>query len=256
MPQNILITGASRGLGAALASASAEPGTRLILWARDRTALEKVEALCTEKGAEVDLVCADLRDTAAAISRLKALDAAHPLDAIYINAGLFDGAREPGGMERIAAELAIIEVNLSASIALIHAAATCMRGRRKGRIIVISSLAAHYPLADAAAYSASKAGLSAYAGALREKLAADNVLVTDVRPGHIMSDMTRAQKGDLPGLMSAQKAAEIILKGVRQNRSQIAFPLVLVILTRLANLLPWRLRAFLGRSQRFTIRRD
>lgn len=256
MPQNILITGASRGLGAALAVEAAAPGRRLILWARDETALREVKARCIAKGATVDLVSADLRDTEAATRTLNALDAAHPLDQIYINAGLFNGARTPGGMEPLSGELAIIEVNLSASIALMHAAALCMRARRQGHIIVISSLAAHYALADAAAYSASKAGISAYASALREKLAADKVHVTDVRPGHIMSDMTRAQKGRLPGLMSAEKAARIIVKGVAQKRPRLAFPLSLVILTRLSNLFPWQVRAFFNRGQRFTLPED
>ena len=83
-----------------------------------------------------------------------------------------------------------------------------MRGRQQGHIALIASLAALHPLADAPAYSASKAGLAAYGAALREMLAAEGITLSIVYPGHIDTDQAAVQHGPLPLLLMPEEAAE------------------------------------------------
>lgn len=249
-----MITGASKGLGSAIAEQLAGPQTRLFLWARDKNALKKIRENCQAKGAEVFLTAFDLTNITMIADHLQKTDQTWPLEHVYINAGIFDGARAPGALEVLSSEMAIIDVNLKAAIAVAHAAAVSMRPRKRGQIIFISSLAGRFPLADAPAYSASKAGISAYASALREKLLNDRILVSDIRPGHISTSMTKGHTGVLPMVVSPEKAAAIIVRKVAEGHAVIDFPKPLSWLITFSVLLPWRLRAFFGRTQRFHIK--
>ena len=128
-----------------------------------------------------------------------------------------------------------------------------MRARKSGRIAIVGSLAALQPLADAPAYSASKAGVISYGEALREWLLPDNVAVSLIYPGHIKTSQVAHHVGALPLIVSADKAAAKIKKDLDRGRSFIAFPQRLLWLIRVGRLLPWRLRARLGRPMRFHV---
>ena len=253
MQKTILITGASRGLGKALALKLAKTDVRLILWARSEEALDEVAALCTSRGASVEMLAIDLVDTSAVE---QAIQSAGGIDVIYINAGLFDGPRYPNAMEELESELATIDVNLRSAIALVNTAVRPMRIRGSGHIVFISSLAATFPLADAAAYSASKAGLSAYAESLRQKLGPDGIKITDVQPGHISTDMASGHDGPLPMIVSADKAAQLIIAKVEAGKSQVSFPWPLNWGTWISQFLPAWARSFIAQTQRFTIKGD
>ncbi len=250
---SVVITGASAGLGASLAVAYAEPGRVLGIVARRSDALERVAALCRARGAEVVSGVLDVTEGAELEAWLRIFDAGHPLDLVIANAGLFGGIGADGLLEAEAEVAALLAVNLKAAIVTANVAATLMRARRRGRIALITSLAARHPLADAPAYSASKAGLSAYGEALREWLADSGVGVSVVLPGHIDTAQTALQKGVLPDLMSPESAARVIKRGLDRGRSTIAFPVHLLWLIRLGRCVPWRVRAWFGRSLRFTV---
>ena len=111
-------------------------------------------------------------------------------------------------------------------------------------------------MADAPAYSASKAGLIAYGEALREYLEPDGVQVSLINPGHIETAQVAAHLGALPLLLPAEAAAARIKRGLERGQEHIAFPRRLHWLIRAGRLLPWRLRAHLGRSQRFEVDRS
>ncbi|MEP1441945.1 MAG: SDR family NAD(P)-dependent oxidoreductase [Hyphomicrobiales bacterium] len=253
MQQTILITGASRGLGKALALRLAKANIRLLLWARSKAALDEVAARCAAQGADVETLAIDLVDTNAIE---QATQSAGVIDVVYVNAGLFDGARSPNGMEELESELATIDVNLRSAIALVNTAVRPMRERGSGHIVFISSLAATFPLADAAAYSASKAGLSAYAESLRQKLGRDGIKITDVQPGHISTDMASGHDGPLPMIVSADKAAKLIVAKVEAGKSQVSFPWPLNWGTWMSQFLPAWARSFIAQTQRFTIKND
>lgn len=255
-PGAVVITGASAGLGRALALEYATEGRTLGLLGRDAGRLEAVAALCRARGASVETGLFDLCEGASAQDFIRVFDAAQPIDLLIVNAGIFSGHHANREMEDSGEIVAMLRTNLEAAILTIAAALPQMRTRRSGRIAIIGSLAALQPLADSPAYSASKAGLMAYGEALREWLLPDAVAVSLVYPGHIATDHTERHVGALPLIVTADAAAARIKRGLDRGQSLIAFPRRLLWLIRAGRLVPWRLRATLGASQRFEVLRQ
>jgi short-subunit dehydrogenase len=247
----IVITGASSGLGAALAAEYARPGCTLGLVARNKRRLDDVAALCTSAGARCVAGSLDVTDAIALGRWIEAFDADHPIELLFVNAGVYAGHGPGGRMETLDETLWQIRTNLEGAVMTVGAALPGMRRRRHGQIALICSLAGLQSLADAPGYSASKAGLIAYGEALREYLAPEGISVSIVCPGYIETAQTAHHVGALPLQMSAARAAAIIRRRVDRRRSFVAFPLPLYVLVRLGRLVDWRTRAFLGRGFRF-----
>lgn len=254
IPRCVVITGASRGLGRALAHAYAKPGTLLGLVARDEAALTAVADECGQQGAEVVVLAADLTKPDALSAWLAALDGRRPIDLLIANAGHFDGRRPGAAHEDLELAISQLRINLEGTIRTIDAVAPLMRARSRGHIAAISSLAAVFPLADAPAYSASKAGLSAYCEALRGLLAPSGIQVSVISPGHIATRQTEIHDGALPLLMSPECAARRIVSGLARRQSRIWLPARLALLAQLGRLLPLPLRLLAGRHLRFAVR--
>jgi len=249
-----VITGASRGLGRELALAYARPGCLLGLTARDGAALDEVGAACRLRGAEVVVRAADVTEPGALIGWVTELDGRRPIDLLIANAGLFDGRRPGADTEGLDAAIGQLRVNLEGAIRSIDAVLPLMLARKRGHVAAISSLAAVYPLADAPAYSASKAGLVTYCEGLRELLAPSGIAVSVAYPGHIATRQTATHEGGLPLLMTAETAARLIQAGLARRRSRIWLPVSLALLARIGGALPPRLRHFTGRGFRFRVR--
>ena len=255
-PKTVLITGASRGLGRALALAYAAPGRRLALIARNPDLLSYTARLCEMRGAEVLQKRCDVTDGAALASFVADVEAGGGIDLVIANAGDFWGNGPNGVLEPLERALDQLKVNLEGAMLTVNATLGRMRQRKAGHIALIASLAALHPLADAPAYSASKAGLAAYGIALREMLAPEGITVSIVYPGHIDTDQTEVHVGALPFLMLPDEAAQIIAAGLARRRGSIAFPKGLLWLIRLGSLIPWQLRARLERPLRFHVSRN
>jgi short-subunit dehydrogenase len=253
LARSVVITGASAGLGQALALQYADEERFLGLLGRDRNRLEAAAAQCRERGARVAIGSFDLLDTATLNRWILEFDAEHPIDLLIINAGVFDGNGPSQAMEPSDGSVAMLRINLEAAVNTIRAAVPMLRARRSGRIAIVGSLAALQPLADAPAYSASKAGLMSYGEALREWLLPDNVAVSLIYPGHIATRQVADHVGPLPCLLPANTAAARIKTGLDCGRSFIAFPRRLLWLIRAGRLMPWRLRSWLGRGLRFHV---
>jgi len=252
-PTTVLITGASRGLGRALALAYAAPGRRLALLARNPDLLSYTARLCEMRGAEVLRRPCDVTDAAALAAFVAAVEAGGAIDLAIANAGEFWGNGAGGALEPLERARAQLRVNLEGAVLTVNAVLARMRERKAGQIALISSLAALTPLADAPAYSASKAGLAAYGIALRAMLAPEGITVSIVYPGHIDTDQTDVHRGALPLLMLPDEAAQRIATGLARRRGSIAFPRRLLWLIRLGSLIPWRLRARLEAPLRFHV---
>ncbi len=237
----ILITGASSGIGAALAAHYAAPGTTLVLNARGLARLEAVAEACRAKGATVLCQSLDVRDRAAVGAWLARVDAAHGLDLVIVNAGI-NGGNPSGGVETEAAAFETVDVNLNGALNVALPSVTLMLARGRGQIALISSLAAFAPLPDAPAYSGTKAALLAHGLALRTKLKSRGVRVNVVTPGYVKTTMGRDYEGWRPQEMSAEEAARRIARGLERNDEIVAFPQPLAALARGAALLPERLR--------------
>lgn len=235
-PRAVLVTGASSGLGEALAREYAAPGRFLALSGRDKKRLDAVARACREAGAEVQAAVVDVRDRDATRRWIEGVDAEHPLDLVIANAGIAAGTGGKGESEAQARE--IFAVNMAGVLNTVWPAMDAMRERKRGQIAIISSIAGFRGFPGVPAYSASKAAVKAYGEALRGWLARDGIRVSVVTPGFIRTRMTAKNPYPMPLLMDADKAARIIRRGLRRNKARIGFPRPMVALVWLLGALP------------------
>lgn len=249
----ILITGASSGIGAALAARLAAPGLRIALAGRNAGRLADTAAAVRARGAEVATASFDIRDRAALAAFVAAIEAEGPIETLVANAGMLDGRHEEGEIEDAATARTVIETNLLAAIDTIHAVLPGMRAARKGRILLVSSLSAFAPLADAPAYSASKAGLLSYGLALREALRPEGVVVSVACPGYVTTRMTATHAGYKPFELKAEDAADRMARGLARGRAIIGFPEPIHLASRLSLLTPEWLKRLATGELRFRV---
>jgi len=240
----VAITGASSGIGAALAERLATPGCLLVLLGRNTERLERIAAVCAAKGATCRKVEVDVRDRARIAILCEQLDRELGLDLLIANAGILDGRHADEAVETAATARRVLETNLLATLDVVHAVLPGMRSRRRGGIVLVSSLAAFYPLPDAPAYSASKAALVSYGLALRDSVRHEGVKIAVACPGFVNTPMSEDHVGPHPGAIAADDAARRILAGLEADRALIGFPAVSFWLSRLSLLVPdsWRRR--------------
>jgi short-subunit dehydrogenase len=233
-PRSVLITGASSGIGAALAEAYARPGVRLFLAGRDAARLDAVAARCT--AAEVETRVLDVTDAADMARWIAEADAEAPLGLVIANAGISGGTA--GGGEGEAQVRRIFAVNLDGVLNTLWPVIPAMRARRSGQLAIVSSVAGFRGIPGSPAYSASKAAVLAYGDALRGELHADGVHVAVICPGYVVSRMTDANDFPMPWLMPAEKAAGIIKRRLARGKGRIVFPWPMLWTVRVLQALP------------------
>ena len=184
--QAVWITGASSGIGAALARALAADGARLILSGRNVAALEAVAAECGE-ALVLPFETTDRAALAPAVTR--ALEWSGGIDLLVNNAGI--SQRSLAVDTAMAVYDRIIEVDLLAPIALTQAVLPAMVARGSGRIAMISSVAGKVGVPMRTAYCAAKFGLAGYADALRAEIAYLGLQIHVIYPGSIRTDVSR-----------------------------------------------------------------
>jgi short-subunit dehydrogenase len=241
-PSRALVTGASSGIGAALAKRLAARGVEVWLAARRRPMLEacRDEILATGKAAHVlELDVSHIDETA---ERLAALDAEiGGFDLVVANAGI-------GG--RMAAQRPsrvgwndvrdLLQTNLLGAAATLVPFVAPMVARGRGHLVGISSLAGDLPIPRGAAYGASKAGLTYFLRAIDVELRPLGVAVTAVLPGFVRTDMTNdLRETQMPFLISLPRAAELIDRGIRRRARIVRFPWQTALLGRLGSALPY-----------------
>jgi len=242
-PESILITGASSGIGAALARAYAAPGTRLVLGGRDPKRLEAVAADCRDRGANVETTLNDVTDKDETARWIAHAFARGTLDLVIANAGISGGAGgendadAPKGESQGQAER-IFAVNIGGVVNTVYPAIEQMRKTGGGQIAIMSSLAGFRGLPGAPSYGASKACVRSLGEGLRGAAAREGIRVSVICPGFVKSPMTDVNPYPMPFLMSAEKAARIISRGLARNRARISFPWRLWALVWLMSVLP------------------
>src|SRR6516164_6491886 len=184
-PRSILITGASSGIGAALARAYAAPRTRLAICGRDTARLATVANLCRERGAEVIETCLDVTEAPAVAAWIDTADRASPLELVIANAGVQGGLWRDGCGETLDELHRVMDVNFGGVSNTIYPVLPAMRRRRRGQIALIASLAALRGLPYSPGYCASKAAVRIYGEALRSWLAPEGIDVSVVLPGFV-----------------------------------------------------------------------
>jgi short-subunit dehydrogenase len=222
-PKSVLITGASSGIGQALAFSYARSGSTLFLSGRDRGRLDETLAQCRDYGADAEAEAVDVQDRAGMAKWIADADRHHPLDLVIANAGISGGSGGIGGEDDEQAR-DIFAVNLAGVLNTVLPAAAALKVHGHGQIAIMSSLAGFRGLPGAPAYSASKVAVRAYGEALRGALAADGIRVSVICPGFVESRITAANTYAMPFLMSPEKAAKAIRRGLERDRARIAFP--------------------------------
>ncbi|WP_029014177.1 SDR family NAD(P)-dependent oxidoreductase [Niveispirillum irakense] len=235
-PTHILITGASSGIGEALALDYAAPGIRLSLTGRDAVRLEAVAVACRAKGAVVATTIINVTDREGIAAWIRAQDGEQPVDILIANAGISAGTG--GGVETEEQARAIFATNLDGVLNSIHPLIPRMVERGRGQIALMSSLASFRGMAGAAAYCGSKGAVRIYGEALRGDLAPRGVGVSVICPGFVVSRMTAVNRFPMPFLMAADRAARIIRAGLERNRGRIAFPWPTYAVSWLLGVLP------------------
>lgn len=240
-PGHILITGASSGIGAALARHYARGGVRLSLGGRDPVRLAAVDNSCRAQGADVSSAALDVRDRTAMEAWVRAADAQAPLDLVIANAGISGGtagSASGGGGETRAQFDMIAAVNVEGVVNTVTPALEAMSARGRGQVALISSLASFRGFPGAPAYCASKAMIRVWGEALRPDYAARGISVNVVCPGYVESPMTAANDFPMPFMMPAADAARRIAEGLARDRARIVFPRRLYWLLRAVAALP------------------
>jgi len=228
MPPVVLITGASQGIGAALARVFAAElrGVRLALVARNRAKLEAVARSCRRRGARAEIFACDVsaepavKAMAAAVAR-----AFGPVDVLINNAGAFISApflrTATSDFDRMLA------VNLRSVFLVVRAVAPAMVRRGRGDIFNMSSIAGRQPFAGDAAYCAAKFGVAGLSQVLRLELKGSGVRVCCVYPGATVSPSWKGSGVDRSRLMPAEDVARAFLDCYRLSRRTVVEELVL-----------------------------
>jgi len=236
-PRSILVTGASSGIGAALAAEYAAPGVTLSLGGRDQGRLAAVAETCRGAGALVHTMAIDVCDQDAMAAWIAKADAHSPLDLVIANAGISAGTG--GGGETDAQTRRIFAVNVGGVVNTVLPAIAVLRARRRpGRIAIMASLAAFRGFPGAPAYCASKAAVRVWGEALRGHLHGEGIALSVICPGYIRTPMTAVNAFHMPFLMDADKAARIVRRGLAHGRARIAFPWRFYAIVRLIAALP------------------
>ena len=227
MPRAI-ITGASSGIGAAMAREFSRRGYALALLARRA---ELLDQLASELPDTLAIPC-DVTDSAAVHDAVKR---AGPIDVAIANAGV----GVTGHASKIIGEAEVMmRVNYFGMLYLFGAVVPAMIERGAGRFAGMASIAGLRGLPSASGYSASKAAMQTFLESARVELAPLGVRVTTVNPGFIATPMTEKNTFRMPFLMQADAAARIIVDGIERGARVVEFPRPMSMAMRFARLLP------------------
>ncbi|OWK34853.1 SDR family NAD(P)-dependent oxidoreductase [Fimbriiglobus ruber] len=234
-----VVTGASSGIGRALAVGLAKQGARVGATARRADLLADLVREVRATGGTIEAAPADATDQKALTAAIHELAGKlGPVDLLIANAGVAlpsgaDPMNVPGVEE-------MMRVNFLGAVYAFEAVMASMLARGSGHLVAISSLAAFKGLPGSAGYCASKAAIKTYCEGLRIELSARGVAVTCVCPGFIDTPMTKQNKDPMPFLMSADAAAERILRALPGRPGVYSFPKAMRILMGLARAAPDR----------------
>jgi len=251
-PPLVLITGASSGIGQALAARFAQAGYRLALVAR-RT--DETQGWADAQGLGMERCCiygADVSDTDSLVAAAKACTASQGVpDVVIANAGISIGmdTAEREDIEVMARTFATNNTGLAATF---HPFVAAMCERGNGTLVGIASMAAIRGLPGHGAYCASKAGVVAYCESLRGELRGSGVSVVTLLPGYVDTPLTRQNRYGMPFLMSAESFADRAFQAIEGRVSYRVIPWQMGLVAKLLRLLPnaWYDRLLAGRPRK------
>ena len=225
----IWITGASSGIGEALAILASKRAAKLILTARREPELERVRAACSDP-AKVAVLPLDLTDFDASAASVKAEKFFGPIDILVNNAGI----SQRGFLKdtEMSVYRRIMELDFFATVALTKALLPSMLARKSGHLVIISSVVGKFGAPRRTGYSAAKHALQGFYDAARAELWRDGIKVTLICPGYIRTQVSvnaitadggtygQMDPGQTRG-MSAERCAAAIVRAIEANREEV-----------------------------------
>lgn len=250
--RRIWLTGASSGIGLAMAGLLLQGGHKLALSARRSDALQ---ALAQTYPEQVLVLPGDLADICSVKAIAAAIEQAWgALDCVILNAGTCEyvdaQAFDAALVERV------LRINLLGAAFCIEAALPLLRRGQRGQLVGVASAATFMPMPRAEAYGASKAGLRYLLESLRIDLLRDHIDVTLVSPGFVDTPLTRRNDFPMPMRWPVDRAARHIVRRLDARPLEIAFPAPFTTVLRLLSLLPTRLQLAIGRRMARTQNKD
>lgn len=251
-PRTILITGASSGIGAALATAYARGQVTLVLMGRNEERLSRISSVCRDKGACVVKAVHDIADTEGFLDALSELDRHWCFDLVIFNAGVGD-TRAPIQLTETPQQVVrLLDINLRGPAAGASLIAERMIARGEGgAIAMISSVAAFVPLPMAAGYAASKAGLNAFALSLNAALRGHGIAVSVICPGYVDTPMSARLNTFKPFQMKPEAAASAIMACIARKRALAIIPFQYAVACFILKFVPAGLAVWL--SSKFSL---
>jgi len=234
----VLLTGASSGIGEALALEMAKRGAILGLLARREELLRDLSAKCERLGTAAREFACDITDEYAVKDAANSLRKEFgKIDILIANAGISGGAKHakdliPQDFRRV------IDTNLIGAVNSVAAVLPNMLERNAGQIVAISSLAGFRGLPKSAAYCASKAGMTAYFESVRLDVQNRGVSVSIIQPGFIKTPLTSGRKNKMPFLMELEDSIPLFLKAIEKKKKFAAFPWQLATFVRAGRIFP------------------
>ncbi|QQS41904.1 MAG: SDR family NAD(P)-dependent oxidoreductase [Acidobacteriota bacterium] len=236
--KTVFLTGASSGIGAEMAVQMALKGAKLGLVARRESELERVAEAVREVGGEARVFPADVTEAASLRAAADAFRSEFgSIDVMIANAGVSGNNRET---QMIAPESVakVIGINLLGAVNSVAAVLPEMLEQGSGHLVAISSLAGYRGLPKSAAYSGSKAGMTAFFESLRVDFGPNGIDVSIIAPGFIKTPLTSGRKKKLPFLLETEDGAARIVRAIADKKKFYAFPWQLATIVRISSILP------------------
>ncbi|HUH43208.1 MAG: SDR family oxidoreductase [Sulfurimonas sp.] len=232
----ILVTGASSGIGEALARLYAKDGHDLVLLARREDRLEILKSELIE-AKSVELVVVDVIDFELLQKKIKLVS---DIDMVILNAGASLGHSLE--ITPFCDFKKLYDINLLSNHAILEVLLPQFCAKKSGKIVFISSLASLIFMPTSVAYSSSKRALNAYAEGMRYKYKNDGIKVINILPGFIKSEMTDKNSFKMPFFLSTENGAKRIYDAIKKEKIFYPFPLRFYLIISLFKLLPQFLR--------------
>ena len=245
----VFLTGASSGIGEALAVETAKRGAIVGLLARREDLLKQISDKIQAAGGTARYYAADVTDAKAVADAANNLRSEFgKIDILIANAGIGGNNAETRNLNA-AAVAKVININLLGAVNAVAAVLPQMLESKSGQLVAVSSLAGFRGLPKSAAYSASKAGMTAFFESVRLDVQHNGVDVTIIQPGFIKTPLTSGRGAKMPFLMELDDSIPHFLKAVEKRKKFAAFPWQLATLVRAGKFFPtWLYDKIAGRS--------
>lgn len=235
--KNVIIFGASQGIGKALTLEFSGAGASLVLLSNNEKAIEEIAVQISAGGSKCYSKKCDITKIDEIINGISfAREILDTIDLVIINSGIGG----PNWMDNFSSSefAGMFEVNTFGIARVLEHIIPIMKNQGYGTIAGVTSLADIRGYGGSSSYSASKAAASILLEAARVELKKDNIKVITIRPGFVKTAMTDKNEFKMPLLMQTDKAAKIIRKGIENGRSIVQFPFLIVMATRIIKFLP------------------